>query len=483
MSLDRDNLAKENPELTQETLPTESTKYSTIKKKFIELKSKHEGDELSMSKKISFPERESDEFQNCSISGSINNSLSNLNLSESVLKIKDKFFNSKDSILSEDLGKHKELYLKDYEVSAFPEENEEEYSDENNNNNNDINLYTNINQFKINFPKLNEGEFILIEQETKPTIDKYEKYYITSQESGDVIITQTKIRHKNEESFDLSKEKKGQDKQLNTSSRLKEIYYEYDKNNKDEQDIKDFIKKKWKYFVKLFIIEKNRKADEYRRFILQALMKYQYQKNSNKKIITKEKYLIDNNINKNKLTNINIIKNEPKINLINEDEIMSDINIYRKQKKIGIDKEEIKTKKLKFNRTDEPQEKNINTNTNIKNKLFNLLNKYEDNNNKEKEEYEEYYEEEEEEDDDINDNNKENKVEVEDKNGKKIIKKKIIIKKNKGNFNDYNCNDNDNDNDKNNKNVNNKITKKKIIKIIKRKFNDNNAKEEEEERK
>ena len=111
MSLDRDNLAKENPELTQETLPTESTKYSTIKNKFIELKSKHEGDELSLSKKISFPEREGDEFQlgkklseneNISISGSINNSLSNLNLSESVLKIKDKFFNSKDSILSED---------------------------------------------------------------------------------------------------------------------------------------------------------------------------------------------------------------------------------------------------------------------------------------------------------------------------------------------------------------------------------------------
>ena len=32
---------------------------------------------------------------------------------------------------------------------------------------------------------------------------------------------------------------------------------------------------------------KKRKADEFRRSILQALMKYKYKKNSNKKIITK----------------------------------------------------------------------------------------------------------------------------------------------------------------------------------------------------
>ena len=52
---------------------------------------------------------------------------------------------------------------------------------------------------------------------------------------------------------------KKKNRQLNISSILKEIYYEFDKNNKDEQSTKYFIKKKWKYFVKLFIIEKKEK--------------------------------------------------------------------------------------------------------------------------------------------------------------------------------------------------------------------------------
>ena len=291
-----------------------------------------------------------------------------------MVKILDKF-NSQNSISSIDFDKKKSK-LKDYEVSAFPEENEEEYSEENDN---DINLYTNIDKLMNNCPSLNEGEFILIEKETKPIIEEYEKYYIITQGSGDIIETQTKILRSNEESYDLPKEKKG-DRQLNTSNILKEIYYEYDKDNKDEEYIKDFIKKKWKYFVKLFIIEKNRKADEYRKFILQALMKYQFKKNFDKKLIKKENTEINNNTNK--ITKINIIKNEPIINIINEDEIMDEINFNRKQGKIGINKEEIEIKPLtKYQKISEPK-KHINSK--IKNKLIKFYKNHEKNNKEEK---------------------------------------------------------------------------------------------------
>ena len=54
-------------------------------------------------------------------------------------------------------------------------------------------------------------------------------------------------------------------------------------------------------------------------------MKYKYKKNSNKKIITKEKHEINDNINKNKSANINRIKNEPIIKIINKDELINDI--------------------------------------------------------------------------------------------------------------------------------------------------------------
>ena len=74
-------------------------------------------------------------------------------------------------------------------------------------------------------------------------------------------------------------------------------------------------------------------------------MKYKYKKNSNKKIITKEKHEINDNINKNKSANINRIKNEPIIKIINKDELIDDII---GAKKIGIDKKEIKTKKSNF---------------------------------------------------------------------------------------------------------------------------------------
>ena len=74
-----------------------------------------------------------------------------------------------------------------------------------------------------------------------------------------------------------------------------------------------------------YLLQKKRKADEFRRFIFQALMKYKYKKNSNKKIITKEKHEINDNINKNKSANINRIKNEPIIKIINKDELIDDI--------------------------------------------------------------------------------------------------------------------------------------------------------------
>ena len=45
-------------------------------------------------------------------------------------------------------------------------------------------------------------------------------------------------------------------------------------------------------------------------------MKYQYKKNSNKKIITKEKHEINDNTNKNKFANINIINLNRKRNFL-----------------------------------------------------------------------------------------------------------------------------------------------------------------------
>ena len=74
------------------------------------------------SKKYSTTGKKLSKNENFNISGDINNNnISNLNLIKSVLKIKDI--------------------------------------------NNDKNLYININQLKINFPSLKEGEFNLIEQE------------------------------------------------------------------------------------------------------------------------------------------------------------------------------------------------------------------------------------------------------------------------------------------------------------------------------
>ena len=206
MSSNKENPAKEKSELNQATAMPDLSKFSTIKEKLLDLAKKHEGEEIIVeAKKTGFPERESEEFQfekklTENENSSINNSsvISNFNnLSESVVKILDKF-NSQNSISSIDFDKKKSK-LKDYEVSAFPEENEEEYSEENDN---DINLYTNIDKLMNNCPSLNEGEFILIEKETKPIIEEYEKYYIITQGSGDSIETQTKILRSNEESYD-----------------------------------------------------------------------------------------------------------------------------------------------------------------------------------------------------------------------------------------------------------------------------------------
>ena len=207
----------------------------------------------------------------------------NLNLSESVVKklpsmISQCSFSTgkKDDLLSSvefDIKRSK--LINDNEVSTFPEEDEEyEISDENNEN-----IFTNIQKIKNDIPVLKEGEFVLIEKETKPIIDEYEKIckdFIIKEESGEILKTHTFTRQKNDMSND-------------SSEIIKTTYYENDGITQDETYMYNFYRKKWKYFVKLFIIEKNRKQDEYRKLILEALMKSYFKKNNKKKITIEEK--------------------------------------------------------------------------------------------------------------------------------------------------------------------------------------------------
>ena len=147
----------------------------------------------------------------------------------------------------------------------------------------------------------------------------------------------------------------------------------------------------WKYFVKLFINQYNINYKEYRNIFLKALIKYQMTKKVNirddnykekkekekelkqnilnlkikeksikdsnneikrkkkrkKRIISDDEEEIDKNkeqeINLNKkendtesITNLQLITNEPLINIINENELYSEIDLFVKQKGIGI---------------------------------------------------------------------------------------------------------------------------------------------------
>jgi len=189
-------------EITEEG--TEPKKYSLIKEKFLDLKKKYQKEESTeippkeensqKPKKISVPkeilknyyiEKESNDTQqeNKSHNNSINldNSANNkndyLNLSESVIKRLPSFLSQRsfssgknDDLLSSiDFDQKKSKLIKDCDISPFPEENEEdEYSEENS-------IYTNTQKIKNKIPFLKENEFITIEKEIKPLIEKNEK--------------------------------------------------------------------------------------------------------------------------------------------------------------------------------------------------------------------------------------------------------------------------------------------------------------------
>ena len=178
---------------------------------------------------------------------SIHNSLDNstnkndyTNMSESVLRVLTSF-NSQNSFASFSAGRNDELSSIDYQikkskfikdVSPFPEENEEEEISDNKNIGENILNYTNIQKLKI--PKLIEGEFIIIEKETIPLIKKYEEYF--NQDSGEIKITKITNKISNNS---INYENKADDN-------LKKIYSNYNEET---------IRKKRKYFIKLFIIE------------------------------------------------------------------------------------------------------------------------------------------------------------------------------------------------------------------------------------
>ena len=417
--------SNEEKQIIKEEGEKDFKKKPLIYDKFLELKKKHENKEetnqiqikeeiQTQSKKIRVPkmignyyiEKESNNFdlekkpsenENISRTNSIisNNSTNKkdfLDLNESVvnklrLMVSQYSFSAdkKDDLLSSvdfDINQSSKL-IKDYEVSPFPEEENEEEED-NIEENNINNIYTNIKKLKNNIPLLNEGEFINIEKETQPLIKEYEKFF-NFKDSGDIIITKKEIMQYNETSIDSINENNNNKYKGNKNSQIsKGIYFEYDNNNiEDEKYLNDFIKKRWKYLVKLIIIEKNRKVDEYRKFIISALMKYQFKKNNklkieeinfndynNKNIILRKHK--ERNKNFNNITNIDLIKNEPLPDLINEDEIIDDIKLFKKQKKLRKNREQIETKFLT---------KKID----VKSKLRNLFKKYEEKENKKEE--------------------------------------------------------------------------------------------------
>ena len=293
MSLDKDVEQKET-EKEEKEITKDNKKYSLIKDKLSELKYKYEEFESEEKeiiiekiyeineyhiKKINVPikllqknniEKERDELpynkrlseNDLSIHNSLDNSTNKndyTNMSESVLRVLTSF-NSQNSFASFSAGRNDELSSKDYEikkskfikdVSPFPEENEEEEISDNKNIGENILNYTNIQKLKI--PKLIEGEFIIIEKETTPLIKKYEEYF--NQDSGEIKITKITNKISNNS---INYENKADDN-------LKKIYSNYNEET---------IRKKWKYFIKLFIIEQNRKIDEYRKIILKALIKF-----------------------------------------------------------------------------------------------------------------------------------------------------------------------------------------------------------------
>ena len=381
MSLDKDVEQKES-EKEEKEITKDNKKYSLIKDKLSELKNKYEEFESEEkeiiiekiyeineyhTKKINVPikllqknniEKERDELpynkrlseNDLSIHNSLDNSTNKndyTNMSESVLRVLTSF-NSQNSFASFSAGRNDELSSIDYEikkskfikdVSPFPEENEEEEISDNKNIGENILNYTNIQKLKI--PKLIEGEFIIIEKETIPLIKKYEEYF--NQDSGEIKITKITNKISNNS---INYENKADDN-------LKKIYSNYNEET---------IRKKWKYFIKLFIIEQNRKIDEYRKIILKALIKFKLNNGysyNNKNCINNEYIIMNKKIMKNEEEiKDQLIEREPLIDIINENEIMNDINLFRKQKKLGVNTKEIETKTI----TKVIKEKNIKNN-------------------------------------------------------------------------------------------------------------------------
>ena len=391
MSLDKDVEQKES-EKEEKEITKDNKKYSLIKDKLSELKNKYEEFESEEkeiiiekiyeineynTKKINVPikllqknniEKERDELpynkrlseNDLSIHNSLDNSTNKndyTNMSESVLRVLTSF-NSQNSFASFSAGRNDELSSIDYEikkskfikdVSPFPEENEEEEISDNKNIGENILNYTNIQKLKI--PKLIEGEFIIIEKETIPLIKKYEEYF--NQDSGEIKITKITNKISNNS---INYENKADDN-------LKKIYSNYNEET---------IRKKWKYFIKLFIIEQNRKIDEYRKIILRALMKFKLSNGynyNNKNCINNEYIIMNKKIMKNEEEiKDQLIEREPLIDIINENEIMNDINLFRKQKKLGVNTKEIETKTI----TKVIKEKNIKNNK-IRENFLNLV--------------------------------------------------------------------------------------------------------------
>ena len=321
--INKRNKAK-NEFITGTTTTTTTTTTKTIKTTTIIKNAEEGGNEngsnVKIGKKAIFDSYNSNINNNeinskDSISLSSSNRLDVSDLNESVIR-KIKSFVSKhsfssdknDEILSSvDFEIKRNKTLKEYkDVSPFPEAKEEDEKDENEEEG--TKNSTNVEYLLNNIPILNEDEFNDLKIEFKPILTKYEKYY------NDIFNKQDskeEITHYKNEVISTTKREKAFDISASGSMEIKEKMKDImeSENEENEESEENHRRKKRK---KKRIIESEEENEE---------------ENENEELVENSSLSMD-------FTNIDLIENEPLINIIDEDKIYSDIELYKIQSKM-----------------------------------------------------------------------------------------------------------------------------------------------------
>jgi len=212
-----------------------------------------------------------------------------------------------DEILSSvDFEIKRNKTLREYkDVSPFPEAKEEDEKDDNEEEG--TKSKTNVEYLLNNIPILNEDEFKDLKLEIKPILNKYEKYYndIFNKQDSKEEITHYKNEvistTKRDKAFDIS-----QSGSIEIKKKMKDILESENEDNEDNEDNRRRKKRKKR------IIESEDEVEE---------------ENETEEIVENENLSFD-------FTNIDFIENEPLVNIIDEDKIYSDIELYSIQSKM-----------------------------------------------------------------------------------------------------------------------------------------------------